>query len=72
MEIDICIQTKSYTRTASNMEAEGAKRIFGRSIRKNKLRYTEFYGDGDSKSFLAVKETYNGTKIKMLECVGHV
>ena len=72
MEIDICMQNKSYTRTASNMEPEGAKRICERYIRKNKLRHTEFYGDGDSKKFLAVKETYNGTKIKMLECVGHV
>ena len=25
-----------------------------------------------AKVFLAVKEIYNGTKIKMLECVGHV
>ena len=58
--------------TAGNMEPEGAKRIWERSIRKNKLRYTEFYEDGDSKSFLAVKETYKGTKVKKLECVGHV
>ena len=42
--------------SASNMEPEGAKRIWERSIRKNKLRYAEFYRDGDSKSFLAVKE----------------
>ena len=56
----------------SNMEPEGAKRIWERSIRKNKLRYTEFYRDRDSKSFLAVKETYKGTKIKKLENVGNV
>ena len=42
--------------TASNMEPEGAKKIWERSIRKNKLRYADFYGDGDSKSFLTVKE----------------
>ena len=58
--------------TASDTEPEGSKIIWERSIRKNKLRYTEFCGDGDSKSFLAVKETYKGTKIKRLECVGHV
>ena len=45
------------------MEPEGAKRIWKRSGKK-KLHYTEFYGDGDSKMFLAVKETYKGTKIK--------
>ena len=50
--------------TASNMEPEGAKRIWERSTRKNKLHYTEFYGNRDSKSFLAVKETYQGIKIK--------
>ena len=41
---------------ASNMEPEGAKRIWERYIRKSKLRYTEFYGDGGSKSFLAVRD----------------
>ena len=41
--------------TASNMGPEGAKRIWERSIWKNKLRYTEFYGDGDSKSFFGSK-----------------
>ena len=41
--------------TASNMEPEGAKRIWERSIRKNILRYTEFYGDGYSKSFFGSK-----------------
>ena len=39
--------------------------------KKTKLRYTEFYGDRDSKSFLAVKEIYEGTKIKTLECARH-
>ena len=48
--------------TASNMEPEGAKRIWERSIRENKFRYTEFYGDGDSESFLAAKGRYKGTK----------
>ena len=41
-------------------------------MEKNKLRYTEFYGDGDSKSFNTVKNTYAGMKVKKLECVGHV
>ena len=52
------------------MEPERAKRIWERSVRKNKLRYTEFQEDGDSKSFLAVKGTYMGTKVKKSECVG--
>ena len=38
-----------YKGTAGNMEPVGAKRIGERSEEKNNLRYTEFYGDGDSK-----------------------
>ena len=48
--------------TASNMEPEGAKRIWERSISENKLRYTEFYGDGYSESFLVAKGRYKGKK----------
>ena len=62
MEIDICMQ--NHIGTASNVKPEGTKRIWEISIRKRKLRFTEFYGNGDSKSFLAVKETYKDTKIK--------
>ena len=35
-----------------------ALRIFNRSIESNNLRYSEFYGDGDSKSYAAVKDVY--------------
>ena len=43
----------NYEGSALAMELGGATRIFKRA--KDKLRYTEFYGDGDSKSFAAVK-----------------
>ena len=62
----------NYKGTAGNMEPVGAKRIWERSEQKNKLRYTEFYGDGDSKGFNTVRETYTGIHVKKLECVGHV
>ena len=61
-----------YSGSSPNMETVGAKRVFSRSIDKNKLRYTEFYGDGDSKSFLAVKNTYPKIEVVKRECVGHV
>ena len=61
----------NYNGSAGGMESEGAKRVFGRSIEKHNLRYVEFLGDGDSKSFLTVKETYPGVRMKKLECVGH-
>ena len=40
------------------MEPVGTKRIWERSLQKNILRYTSFYGDADSKSFSTIKNTY--------------
>ena len=45
-------------------------------MRKNtKLRYTEYYGDGDSKGFNGVEKSYihvdKGLKVVKKECVGH-
>ena len=59
-------------RSAGSMEVEGAKTIFGRSIEKNGLRYAEYFGDGDSKGYMEVKNTYEGITVKKQECVGHV
>ena len=47
------------------MGPEGADRIFQRSVEKHNLRYTEFYGDGDSKSFTRVKGVYEDDGIEM-------
>ena len=56
------------------MEPEGALRIFNRSVETNKLRYSEFYGDGNSKSYAAVKDVYEEDNVTVTkkECVGHV
>ena len=62
----------NYRGSAGGMEVESAKRIFSRSIQKYNVRYTELYGDGDSKSHEAVADTYNDIKVKKLQCVGHV
>ena len=62
----------NYSGSAPNMEVTGARRTFTRSIEKNSLRYTEFYGDGDSKSFSAVKTIYPNIEILKRECIGHV
>ena len=60
--------------SAPAMEPEGADRIFRRSVEKHNLRYTEFYGDGDSKSFTRVKGVYgdDGIEMEKKECIGHV
>ena len=61
-----------YHGSAPNMEPVGAKRMFERSIQKHSLRYTEFYGDGDSKSFPSVQNIYDDVTVKKLECIGHI
>ena len=55
--------------SAPSMESEGAKRVFQRSIEKNGLRYTEFFGDGDSKGFPTVENTYEDVKVVKKECI---
>ena len=54
------------------MEPVGAQRMWNQSVEKNKLQYTEFYGDGESKRFNTVKNTYADVEVKKLECVGHM
>ena len=64
--------TLNYCGSAPGMEVTGAKRIFSRSIEKSNLRYVNFYGDGDGKSFASIKDIYEGITVRKLECVGHV
>ena len=58
------------------MEPEGAERIFWRSEERHGLRYTQYLGDGDSKSYSKIKNAdppvYEGVEIAKLECCGHV
>ncbi|GFT72876.1 uncharacterized protein TNCV_2319081 [Trichonephila clavipes] len=58
--------------SSGNMEAVGAFRIFERSLIKRDLQYTEYYGDGDSKGFLQVKDIYGENNVTKLECIGHI
>lgn len=57
------------------MEAEGACRLYGRSLEKHKMRYIPFVGDGDSKSYSSVckSEPYGPSAfIPKEDCIGHV
>jgi len=54
------------------MEAEGATVLWSRSIQRHNLRYRWMVSDGDSKTFNAVKNMYDGCKVEKLDCVGHV
>ena len=40
------------------MEVVGVERIFSRSIETRRLCFTDYYGDGDSKSFFSVQNIY--------------
>lgn len=64
----------NYKGSAPGMEIDGTKRIFQRSIAHNSMRYTELFGDGDSKTFPAIKDTYvnndaDSVKVVKKECV---
>ncbi|GFU73230.1 uncharacterized protein TNCV_493551 [Trichonephila clavipes] len=54
------------------MEAVGATRIFQRAIVKRGLKYAYYYGDGDSKGFISVKDTYGKDSVTKYECIDHV
>ncbi|GFU64582.1 CCHC-type domain-containing protein [Trichonephila clavipes] len=43
-----------------------------RSIVKRGLKYAHYYGDGDSKGFITVKDTYGKDSVTKYECIGHV
>ncbi|EDO36497.1 predicted protein [Nematostella vectensis] len=60
--------------SAPAMEPEGVQRIFNRSVETHNIRYTEYYGDGDCKSFNRVEKVYEADNIivKKKECIGHV
>ena len=67
----------NHTGTSDAMEANGAVKIFLRSIEKRPLKYITFVGDGDSSCFGKVAEAcvgkYGETYIVTKEeCVGHV
>ena len=66
---------RNYFGSAGGMETAGMIKIFERSEEKHKVQYTEFIGDGDSKTFpnLVKAQPYGpDVEIKKLECIGHV
>ena len=48
----------NHIESAPAMETEGAKFIFEQSIQKTNTCYTEYYGDGGTKSHIKVADTY--------------
>ena len=60
--------------SAGKMECDGIVSCFESSIETHKLCYTEYLGDGDSKSysFVVEKNPYPDKPVQKLECVGHI
>ena len=56
----------NHSGSTGNMEPVGTNRIWERSLQKNILQYTSFYGDVDSKNFSTVNNTYPGVAVQNL------
>ncbi|GFU76144.1 uncharacterized protein TNCV_206881 [Trichonephila clavipes] len=57
------------------MEVDGILRIFNRSEKLHNLKYSNYIGDGDTKTFNALSENKpygDDYLIQKIECVGHV
>jgi hypothetical protein len=65
---------KNHTGSAAAMEPAGAVRVFSRSVEKFGLRFVNFLGDGDSKTYSTLKKEniYENVTVNKLECCGHV
>lgn len=65
----------NYIGTSGGMEPAGAIAIFSRSLNKYGVRYINYLGDGDTKSYKAVSEHKpygEDIKINKMECLNHV
>ena len=65
---------RNYTGSSQAMEPEAAERIWGHSLERNRLVYSVFVGDGDSKAFQHVTtlNPYPLVKVRKEECLTHV
>ncbi|GFT87215.1 uncharacterized protein TNCV_3543791 [Trichonephila clavipes] len=66
---------KNYSGSAGKMEVDGMLRIFNRSEKLHNLKYSNYIGDGDTKTFNALSENKpygDDYLIQKIECVGHV
>ena len=67
---------QNHTGSASAMEPAGTATAFCRPQQLHGLRYVNFLGDGDSKTYSSLKNAfppvYPDVGIQKLECCGHV
>lgn len=70
---DMC--TKNSSGSSGSMEVDGIMKIFHRSVEKYDVKYTNYIGDGDTKSHAKVSSSMPygpNIEIKKIECTGHV
>ena len=53
--------------SAPAMEKDGVVNSFNLCIKEKKMRYINFYGDGDTKSFASIENIYPGIKVTKFE-----
>ena len=65
---------KNYEGSSGSMEVEAAKKIWSRSVSKNKMMYTKVISDGDCKTVTSLNELapYGDIVIEKEECINHV
>jgi len=64
---------KNFQGSSKAMEQESAKRMWGRSVNRHQVRYTQMLSDGDSAAFRGVValNPYPGITVEKLECINH-
>ena len=68
----------NHSRSSNSMETQGAIEMFLGSVDKTGLRYTTFFGDGDSNCYASVCEALKNAptcfiyEVKKEKCVGHI
>ena len=60
--------------SAGSVETSSLKECFMTSVETKKLRYTNYIGEGDSKSYNDIfqADPYEGIGVDKLECIGHI
>lgn len=60
--------------SAGKMEVESMKEMFSRSVERYNVMYTNYIGDGDSKTYRGLLDLklYGDVEVTKKECIGHV
>ena len=69
-----CDKNYDHLKASGDMEKEAAKKMWGRSIQKHKMRYLTMVSDGDTGTFKALTtlNPHGKKKVRKVECVNHV